>query len=317
MSFKALIIISLLTLRITVEGQYAPAAGQAGSTAIHKDSVCFVAWANASNLVRGWQNIADTSLGLTITGSTSSPIGMPDNDVLSLGDGGIVTIFFNEALANGPGWDFAVFENSFDGNYLELAFVEVSSDGINFFRFPSHSLTQSDYQVASFGTLNPQKINNLAGKYIANYGTPFDLDSIEDNENLDKQRVIAIKIIDVVGSISPLFGSTDTAGNIINDPWPTPFSSGGFDLDAIGVINLSTSLNSRLNSYKPIAFPNPASKSIRISNFWFSSYEIYGLDGKLLSKGVAENGEIDVSNLLPGIYVLNLDSTTRIKFSKQ
>ena len=34
-----------------------------------------------------------------------------------------------------------------------------------------------------------------------------------------------------------LYASYDSQGNIINDPFPTPFETGGFDLDAIGVIH--------------------------------------------------------------------------------
>ena len=33
------------------------------------------------------------------------------------------------------------------------------------------------------------------------------------------------------------FSSCDFSGHQINDPWPTPFYSSGFDLDAVGVIN--------------------------------------------------------------------------------
>ena len=33
------------------------------------------------------------------------------------------------------------------------------------------------------------------------------------------------------------FSSCDFNGHQINDPWPTPFNTGGFDLDAVGVIN--------------------------------------------------------------------------------
>ncbi|NIA17499.1 MAG: hypothetical protein GWO86_04040, partial [Planctomycetes bacterium] len=33
------------------------------------------------------------------------------------------------------------------------------------------------------------------------------------------------------------YSSCDINGHQINDPWPTPFDSGGFDLDAVGIIN--------------------------------------------------------------------------------
>jgi hypothetical protein len=43
--------------------------------------------------------------------------------------------------------------------------------------------------------------------------------------------------VDVVGSITPAYATYDSQGNMVNDPWPTPYSSSGFDLDAVGVIN--------------------------------------------------------------------------------
>ena len=49
--------------------------------------------------------------------------------------------------------------------------------------------------------------------------------------------VIAVRITDVVGSIDPALGTKDSLGNLINDPFPTPFASSGFDLNAVGVIN--------------------------------------------------------------------------------
>ena len=46
-------------------------------------------------------------------------------------------------------------------------------------------------------------------------------------------------IVDVVGSIDPLYATHDSLGNIVIDPWPTAFASGGFDLDGMGVIHQS------------------------------------------------------------------------------
>ena len=57
--------------------------------------------------------------------------------VVSLGDGGSITLTFAHPLSDGTGPDLAVFENAFNDTFLELAFVEVSSDGANFVRFPA------------------------------------------------------------------------------------------------------------------------------------------------------------------------------------
>jgi hypothetical protein len=53
---------------------------------------------------------------------------------------------------------------------------------------------------------------------------------------LDVNAVQAVRIVDVVGAISPLYATPDSLGNIVNDPWPTAFASGGFDLDGVAVI---------------------------------------------------------------------------------
>ncbi|MBU3677574.1 MAG: hypothetical protein FGM54_10425, partial [Chitinophagaceae bacterium] len=44
-------------------GQFAPQAGQIGSTAIYKDSSIMLAWGDSCRVERGWMNIADTLLG--------------------------------------------------------------------------------------------------------------------------------------------------------------------------------------------------------------------------------------------------------------
>ena len=61
-----------------------------------------------------------------------------------------------------------------------------------------------------------------------------DLDSIND---LDLDHIAFVKVIDVIGKLDSVLGSFDSQGRLINDPYPTAFESGGFDLDAIGVIH--------------------------------------------------------------------------------
>lgn len=54
---------------------------------------------------------------------------------------------------------------------------------------------------------------------------------------LNLNSVTHIRIVDVVGSIDPLYATRDSLNRVINDPWPTFFETGGFDLDAVGVIH--------------------------------------------------------------------------------
>ncbi|NJL30946.1 MAG: hypothetical protein HC898_04585, partial [Phycisphaerales bacterium] len=170
---------SLMAVDDGLAGPYAPAANQPGSTAIFKDSPLLVAWATGfENLVRGPQDINNPAGPVASHGTGDLALGKAVGnsfDVVSLGDGGHITLTFATGIRNGPGYDFAVFENGFSDTFLELAFVEVSSNGSDFFRFPSFSLTQTTTQVGGFGTLDPTNLHNLAGKYRQGFGTPFDL----------------------------------------------------------------------------------------------------------------------------------------------
>lgn len=227
------------------QGQFPPAAGQTGSTAIARDSAIIQSWASGIELVRGYIQISDTSIyssgsNKATFGHSSNALGVAEGnstEVVSLGDGGMATLTFDRLIVDGPGADFAVYENSFGDTFLELAFVEVSSDGINFSRFPSVSLTQSETQIGAWDEIDPTNIHNLAGKYRQGFGTPFDLSELEYNPLVDVNAIRFVRILDVTGSIDAEFASLDSQGNIINDPYPTPFNSGGFDLDGVAVIN--------------------------------------------------------------------------------
>ncbi|MCC7030408.1 MAG: hypothetical protein IT257_08885, partial [Chitinophagaceae bacterium] len=136
-----LYILILLFAHSVCNAQFAPQASLAGSTAIHKDSSIILDWASNCIIHRGWIDVADTTLGKVSSGDSSRALGIADADVVSLGDGGEAILYFSNPLVNGDGPDFAIFENGFrnpvDSNeaFLELATVEVSNNGINYFPF--------------------------------------------------------------------------------------------------------------------------------------------------------------------------------------
>ncbi len=194
-------------------------------------------------------------------------------DITSLGDlyqneinagvpPGQITLSFTEIISDQKGYDFVVFENGFlvqdDLYYCEFAYVEVSSDGTDFARFPSTDLT---------GELDPNQYNryfditkvyNLAGKHPNSYyeftGTPFDLSEIRDEPNVaaglvDLNNITYVRIVDIPGSGN--FSDKATkfidpcswpdwdyfdANHPIYDAWPT-WGSDGFDLEAVGVLH--------------------------------------------------------------------------------
>lgn len=302
--------------------QYAPAAGQPGSTALWKDSSLFVGWATDAQLIRGLRCLSMPDSGYADVGDEQSALGKAgENGVVSLGDSGIITLSFYQPITNGPGYDFAVFENSFLDNFLELAFVEVSSNGEDFIRFPAHSLTQDSLQVSAFDLIEPEWVNGLAGKYRALWGTPFDLDDVPDNPVLNKQMITHIRLIDVVGSIDSVYATFDTAGNKINDPWPTLFPSSGFDLDAVGVIHTLTGIQLSGNQ-RQILYPNPVSNRLFFNEKDFlPPYAVHYPDGRVATRTETQASSLDLSFLPPGVYVFSCfyrkNEPIRVKFVKQ
>jgi hypothetical protein len=257
------LVLSLVVLTppgTAMAGIFAPAAGQPGSTAIGRNDPDFVAWAVAHQ---------DYIAGLEVDAAFQTPakaLGFPGNsdgsgqgfvfDVVSLGRGGSITLRFSPGIANGPGYDFAVFENSITDTFLEFARVEVSSDGQNFVAFPAFSLVPAP--VSGFGSVAATDVEQLAGKYRRGFGTPFDLQQLAGSPGLDLANVRYVRLVDVVGDgtagndLTPqrladwlglplselpqaLVDIVNAAPPVIYDPYPT-VGSAGFDLDAVGVL---------------------------------------------------------------------------------
>jgi hypothetical protein len=304
---------SILTLVLSINSccifaQFPPPAGQAGTTAIYADSSVYLAWGTGCTVTRGLMNIADSSLGYASSGDSSLALGKADDQTISLGDGGQAIVTFDHPIKNGSGWDFAVFENAFDDTFLELGFVEVSSDGINYFRFPATSNTQDTLQTGPFASTDATKLDNLAGKYRVLYGTPFDLQQLVGKSGLNTDSITHVKIIDVVGSILNSYARYDKNGNKVNDPWPTPFPSCGFDLDAVGVINQVTTVTGVENIPTPVSqcniFPNPVNINSTLQYYIDRSLSVRVEIRDLLGKTVAVVSDIRQDK---GWQVIHLD----------
>lgn len=308
---RVFIIISIFCYGYSL-AQFHGIAGSAGTNAIHADSSVFVAWAKSCKITRGYQDISNTPLGYASVGDSTFALGKADASVVSLGDAGVAIVTFSAPVTNGPGYDFAVFENSFNHTFLELAFVEVSSDGINYVRFPAVCNLQDTLQYDNAAVMDASKINNLAGKYGVNYGTPFDLQELSGNSLIDINSVTHLKIIDVVGSLNLAYARYDSNNHIINDPWPTPFNSSGFDLDAVGVINQkAVGINEAyLSSERVVIYPNPANNSIYFKNYGNCNecdFQITNCMGNVMLEGKLQ-GEIALSSLTSGVYFVSIIS---------
>jgi hypothetical protein len=304
-----LLVAILLSSSFSFSQSFAPAPGNLGSTAIHKDSSIIIAWATGIELKRGYLDIAQPELGMATYGEEANGLTAEGDGmaVVSLGDSGVAVITFNEAITNGPGPDFAIFENGFADHYMEYAHVEVSSDGVNYFRFPSTSETPLIPQMTNFSFGNCGFIHNLAGKYRQGFGTPFDLEELSGTIGLDVNYITHVRLIDVIGSTNSTFGSEDSFGNPINDPYPTVFESGGFDLDGVAVIH-SVPLEILDLFNENVVFPNPSSGTITIRSASEAKISIHDSTGKVISELIHREKltlDLDLPN---GIYFVKIVS---------
>lgn len=201
-----------------------------------------------------------------VTGNSADIVSLGDMSALELAayfaspataqGPGTLLLSFDFAITNGPGADFAAFENGFVSGYstgagstaglmfAELGFLEVSTNGIDFARFPSvyeNYLSGPPTGSTAYLTQDVSNIYNLVGKHsntaAASWGTPFDLDDLLRHPLVmaglvDLSEIHYVKIVDIPGNGS----FTDASGRPIYDAWET-WGSGGLDFEALGVIH--------------------------------------------------------------------------------
>ncbi|HPM77919.1 MAG TPA: PEP-CTERM sorting domain-containing protein [bacterium] len=234
------------------------AAGPFTETGIDKDDPAIVAWASgyvnylpADDVDAQWRT-PEKTLG-PATGDLYDVAALGERALDSPDPPGEITLSFAEPLRDREGADLVVFENSFplgEGLFIELGFVEVSSDGAQWARFPSVSLTPGP--VGDYGLLDPSDLHNLAGKFqnafTVNLGTPFDLAELQGDEAVvdglvDLQDIRYVKIVDAPGG-GDYYDNATALGyddnHPIYDAHPT-YGSGGFDLEAVGALDMSLS----------------------------------------------------------------------------
>jgi len=295
-----------------LHAQYDGIVGSEGCQAVGLNDSRIVGWATGCVVQRGYYDIANDRRRASY-GKDEDAIGAATSSttmhVVSLGDSGVATLTFAEPISNVEGYDFAVFENSLNNTFLELAFVEVSSDGVRFVRFPAVSNTPADKQVGETGPVDATNLHNLAGKYRAGWGTPFDLEELKDSAGLDITHVTHVRLVDVVGTIDSSYASRDSRGNIVNDPYPTPYYSSGFDLSGVAVLRQPVALReTEAGAFR--AWPNPASSLFHVHIPWCESGTFFIRDalGQLLL-GIPVSSEdvtVSVQDYPDGIYFLSL-----------
>jgi hypothetical protein len=148
-------------------------------------------------------------------------------DVASLGNGGDITLAFEDnAIVDGPGVDFTVFENAFEDlvtgvRFIEAGVVSASADGVNYFSFP-YVGSPTFAGLAGVTPVLSHPDNAIDPRDPAESGgDSFDLADV----GLASARFV--RIVDPAADV-------DDPGN----HFPTPgVGKSGFDLDAVVAVH--------------------------------------------------------------------------------
>ena len=170
--------------------------------------------------------------------------------VLTLGNAGVVTLGFDVVLTNGPGADFTVSENGFEfggGVFAEVCSVEVSTNGVDFARFPTRyggpPGPHGDFDALAYATFaglsgGAVVLSNVATNSIDPFdpvvsgGEAFDLAELAEHPLVqaglvDLAQIHFVRLVDLV------------AGQELDSRGATIWDSGGAssaDVDAVSVI---------------------------------------------------------------------------------
>jgi len=212
-----------------------------------------------AGLVRGQSIFATHVVGANTQGGAGGGTFAPANslgapggalDVHSLGLGGSLTLGFAVTIADGNGADLLVAENpfhvTFNRTFAEVAFVEVSSNGVDFARFPS-AFFGPQVEPGAFGTVPVGSYENLTGQTPAALasnptvdpqdlveagGDAFDLSDLQSHPLVlqglvDLQAITQLRIVDARSGVD-----LDSRGVTIRDA-----GAGSADIDAVTVIH--------------------------------------------------------------------------------
>lgn len=173
-------------------------------------------------------------------GPQGQGLGAGSLDVLTLGEGGSVVLGFDVTIVDGPGADLTVWENGFvvggSSVFAEILYVEVSSNGTDFARFPT-SYPGSGSKMGSFRGLSggmpglANVVTNTISPFDAavSGGESFDLadlasDPLVTSGTVDLGAIAFVRLVDV------LAGESDAQGVALP-------GDGAPDVDAVAVLN--------------------------------------------------------------------------------
>ncbi len=205
--------------------------------------------ANPAAIDSFWKNTGN--LLQPVTGNVFDVVSLGDLSAADIAKGvapGSLTVAFDQPVGDGAGPDLVIFGNAFQlarstKVFAKLAYVEVSTDGVVFARFPSVDTNPRPAGTSwTYLVSDATKIYNLFGKavnaYGSSWGNPFDLHDLSNNPlvlagAVDLQNIRYVRVVAVPGSGA----YQDSLGDPIYSPWPT-FGSPGPEIQAVGILNL-------------------------------------------------------------------------------
>ncbi len=243
--------LALLVLSLNARAQFA-------------DSVVSVNFGPNFNVGYGSDNPHFPQCVLGLPDSTARPCAaaFSPTELLSLGRGGSITLYFRRPIVDLPGVDFTVFENPFylacdtSRVFAETGIVSVSKDGINFVEFAFEVIDSLPIQ-------SPRRYRGLAGVTPTN-GAVSPL--LPGSPNQGRSGGDSFDLADV-GLDTVYFVRITDAAERVNDGGPIADS---FDLDAVVAIHQAT-LSAPTRREKPSTFtlfqnyPNPFNPSTTIT----------------------------------------------------
>lgn len=132
-------------------------------------------------------------------------------------------------------------------------------------------------------------------------------DNIEFEINISKLDNL---IGDTLGFTMVLTGNVDTY-------WPEsasldyPISWGKLLIESN-----ATTIKANTSSLAPLVSPNPVQGVIYIDNNANTEYKIFDIVGTLVTEGITNSGEVDISNLEKGTYIVNLFVNNKMTSAK-
>ena len=97
-------------------------------------------------------------------------------------------------------------------------------------------------------------------------------------------------------------------GRLINDPWPTPGGSSGFDLAGVAVLNQKVEAVEMADGISLSVYPNPASERVSIVMNGSESTDaiLFDINGRAVTTMTLHEGlnTVEISDLPQGVYML-------------